>query len=82
MTDFAGPNHVQVNISHAPSQVLSALHGCGMVPSFPEGTRTSFTPIILLGNPAGYQLHGFFNDRWLPSVIYKQMHVVAGDSIV
>ncbi len=55
-------NHIQININQALDRVNSTFNVSGMVPVFPEGPFPYFPLVVLLSNPAGYQLNRFWND--------------------
>jgi hypothetical protein len=58
----SGPHHIQIDINQALNQMNSAINCGGMIPIFPERPFASFSLVILLAGPAGYQLNRPWND--------------------
>ena len=58
----SGPNHIQIDINQALDQMNSTINRSGMVPIFPECPFASFSLVIFLTGPAGYQLNRSWND--------------------
>jgi hypothetical protein len=80
--DHSGPNHIQIDISQAVFEMLTRLDRGAMIPVLPEGATPPLAPVVFLGDPARYKVHGTRNHTSPPAILDKKMDMVRSQRVV
>jgi len=81
MSHSTRPDHVRIDINHAPDQMSATFHRGCVVSVIPEGTLPFLPGVEFLSRSPGSQLHGFRDDI-IVRVQYRQTDMIGSHRMV